>query len=546
MGISVKRAASWSFPEIALILCLPMAGSAGFFGRSGDGARGPTVLTLEPGARSTALGEAVVASTGGAAEVFANPATLRNVGRPELFVSRTAFGADQSLTAASYVRPRWRGARHAWGASFALLQTDPFDVVVEDSSSGEVRPWEGVVAVSHARPLGFVAAGASVKLIHQDLGGDAATTVAMDMGFSQDIREGRVGWGVALVNAGPSLNWGERHTGLPTALKLGVERRFRRGETSAQWDWPAGRKPILRAGGSWRAAIWKGRVLALRAGWAGDERVGSDRWIPSLGWGLDMGAGQINYALTARTGGAAVHRVDVGCRWGRALPEESARAASIRRARDAMATGQWLAARQTVRECMGTSPRDPELRRLSADIERGFTESLDPDALLARGREAFVAGRYEEAAEAYRALLIVDPKNKSATDGLARAEGRRAAVEEARARSRVHEARRREIALWTESARTAMSAQRWREAHDLWRKVVAADPTRRDAAQARDLCAAEARGRAQSAYAAGMSAYGAGRLEEAVTLFRRAHEDDPDDKNILRSLERVEEEWRRR
>lgn len=585
---------------VLLSLLSPLMTSAEFFSTKDQGTRGPTILTMEAGARALGMSGAYVAVSDDAGALQWNPAGLQQLSRSEIQVMQATHYGEQSQQFAGVAHPVWRaGDRETWGLSANFLSMDSFEVLEEGESQGEAHPQEGVVGLSYSRSLWRMSWGLTGKYIYAKTFDQSGRAYGMDVGLrSEGI--GPWAWGATLSNFGTSLKLGQEEIGLPTVIRVGVARTWRvfqesRILTTVQWDAPADDKSEGSAGVEYAvpfAGNWRGAIRA------GARTNGGDPM--SVGGGITRQSLEVNYAYVPHSELGDAHRFDLTWRFGKELAPEVRRRALFEEASALVKDGRILEARPVLEELESLSPRQRDVQKLLQESQRQFAESLDPETLFLLARNAYDEGELSNAADLFRKILLVDPNHASAQVGLKKTERKIEQERAARLKAEVDRTRQQEVTKRSRLAQKYEDSGAWDAALVQWQKVLVlegkssgvqgrvtncrnklcnqaervwadgdaekalalykaaetgeafpraaqgADRVRwekakRDAAlqQKESRVAAES---AQAIYKRGMAAYVAGELRKAKALFLEAQALNPRDKNIRQALDHVEAE----
>jgi hypothetical protein len=274
---------------------------------------GAAFLLLPIGAKSVALGQAVVAEQGGTEAVWWNPAGLARAEKTELAVHhyQTIIGTGDAV---SFLIPS--DLLGVFTASIYLLDigeqavTGPGGLPV-----GSILPRFLVFAATYATPIGGrVNAGLTYKIVQfrVDCTGLCAgvptlssTGSAVDAGVQYSVPIPAPVWiGVAVRNLGPKLQVrdSEQADPLPTRLQVGATyqvtplQRYARDldlHVNADFiDELSFESPSARIG----ADIGYRNVAFFRAGYVFKEFEGSEQYGPSVGIGLSAGNLQVDLA----------------------------------------------------------------------------------------------------------------------------------------------------------------------------------------------------------------------------------------------------------
>ena len=190
---------------------------------SAAGTSGAQFLKLGQGsARAMALGGAYVALAEGSDAMTSNPAGLAATQQREFAFSylRAVQGLDSPLYL-GYAQPM---GRTTWGANFGYMSDNGFDVrdsrgVPQQSANVTVRDGYGAVGLARSFWYEKLFLGASVREIHEDIGGAAHDTLAADFGAMLKPT-GILSLGFAVQNFGASTTDVARVTRGGAAVRL--------------------------------------------------------------------------------------------------------------------------------------------------------------------------------------------------------------------------------------------------------------------------------------------------------------------------------------
>ena len=225
--------------------------------------------------------------------------------------------------------------------------------------------------------------------------------------------------------------------------------------------------------------------------------------------------------------------------------------------------------------------------KLDREFRLQFSESLEPDNLLAMGKESLETRNYPEAVNRFQKLLLVDPKNKEGRTLLTQAESLLDKEKQSRLQEEVLRKRTQQRNFLEREAKIRFSQQDWSDAVELWQKWVrfGGDPKQGEGeiqrcwdrlyADAEKALAAKNPERAialfqsigvgyrdagerakrlrqelqkeriaagKEKYQQGMEAYVAGEFNKARDLFQEALILNPADDRALQALSRMKEE----
>lgn len=307
----VNRAAS-----IALLLAALAAPAS-----AGPGTTAADSLNLGMGPRATAMGEAF---TGQSDDLFAlhwNPAGLARLYDAEAAFSYLNLFDDtrQHYLAFAWPEP---GRGRAYGLGLSYLKVDPFAAYDNTGGrSGTVEAADLVFSAAAAQRWDRWAAGAAVKYVHSELAGIQAQTPSMDLGVSflsrRPVTSGRLDFGLAAQNLFGALKYDSESFPLPRTFRAGVsfaktllaDDVLTLNADLVQSDAADG----LQA--SYGAEYWLLNLVALRAGMAGGQDVGSGL---RMGLGFRLRGFHFDYSWAGFGELGTVHRAAVTVKFGRA------------------------------------------------------------------------------------------------------------------------------------------------------------------------------------------------------------------------------------
>jgi len=139
-------------------------------------------LNLPVTAKSAALGGVLVTSPEADVQLFAhNPALIDSSLHHHAGLSYQSLVADIGYGSFSYVRNL--GTVGTWGASIQFLDYGEFQGFdAAGTPTGSFNGSDIAFSISHARPLGPIKMGGSLKVVHSTIGGLQASALLMDIG----------------------------------------------------------------------------------------------------------------------------------------------------------------------------------------------------------------------------------------------------------------------------------------------------------------------------------------------------------------------------
>jgi hypothetical protein len=285
------------------------------------------VLLLPASARALALGGAGAPLISDDAAIFYNPALMQGQGVPvSVSGSYQAYVESSSLSALSAA---FSVGRTRVGAGIQLLDYGSSPEIIPDPGTGGERGTPTGAEVS-AVDLAFTLAvsrtvarrgvlGASVKLLREQVAGEASNAGAVDVGLVVPLH------GVVLTVAGQNLDLGSgialagREAALPELLRVGAfvplfawERSAIAGVGEVMQVSRVGLTRIAALEGTWVSS--NDVLFALRAGYRSEP--GTTLAGPlTFGGGVQSGRLRVDYGYQGLRGLAGTHRF--GARWRR-------------------------------------------------------------------------------------------------------------------------------------------------------------------------------------------------------------------------------------
>jgi tetratricopeptide (TPR) repeat protein len=372
---------------------------------AGDGDGGTqSVFSIGAGARAIGLGRSFVSIADDASAVYWNPATLRNVQRTQvMFMYMPVFG---DFTGADYV---YFGGVYptlsagAFGVGFQRIGTT-FDAYDDLSRSlGESNYSESQLLFSYAFQrhsrwvLGSLAAGASFKIVNQNVDPYSSTAPGVDIGLRwlPDAAQS-LALGVNfqdISGAEQKLDAATDITYSTIMLGAGYKHAFSNGSALRvllEIDMPERADSRYHFGAEYSFS----KYLALRAGY--------DEGYISFGLGVTVSAFGFDYAYLTRDEAGASHPVSISVGVGKTLDKK----------------------RQEI--------ADAEAAELQQLIQQQFESRVAVHRTRAAQLEA--EGDYAAALDEWQIVLEYIPDDAQATEGAARAREQFLAIQAAATR----------------------------------------------------------------------------------------------------------------
>lgn len=291
-----------------MIAALLLAAAPAFAGASAKGTSAAPFLTLAPGARGSAMGEALGGVADDAYAAWYNPAGLGFLERVEAGAAHESRLAGISYDAAILSVPvlSWRDSplrANAYGVtalsvySLSASGIERRGLVETDSPSGTFASSDRAYALSYGwnKPGTNWALGGTVKLVDTGIDSARATTLAWDGGVLWKGERGSAGAGVR--DFGRGLRYSSTTDPLPTAYWAGGSYRPADGWTlAAQLGAPLRDAASLGVGVERRWLAMPGLAAAARAGYNTGRGDGGGIAGASLGFGVEWRAMEFDFA----------------------------------------------------------------------------------------------------------------------------------------------------------------------------------------------------------------------------------------------------------
>lgn len=256
---------------------------------AGVGESGATFLRMEQGGRGIGMGGAYTAVADESSAWWWNPAGAAWGKRREVAISHAKFVETMHT---QYLSVLWPASKElgTFGASLTYMTIPGIDGFDENG-----RPAGKLTANGYAASLAYarmvmegLSAGVNVKIIGQKLATEQGTGFAGDVGLQ--YRQGPLGFGVAVQNAGPKLAIAGGSSPLPLNVKAGLSYTPHPKVILAVDEEKARDTDFrLHLGGEWKVS----QAFSLRAGF---------QQLPTLGSGAGYAMG-VGYATALGTAG---------------------------------------------------------------------------------------------------------------------------------------------------------------------------------------------------------------------------------------------------
>ena len=264
-----------------------------------QGQAGSLFLTINPGARSNAMGEAQIGVANDVYATYYNPAGLTNLSTKEFSFMHTSYLPnlvdDMSYDFLTFAMPFREG--ESIGGHFTYLNLG--DQVSTDTNGNEIGSFSSymyALNVSYARQIDESSSwGVNGKYFYQELAVinslDASSgSFAVDLGYFKHnaMDNPNLKLGAVLTNVGPGVSFGDgEEDPLPTRLGLGLSLLTLEGQATVAFDfnYELNNQTVVTNLG---AEFYLVEDFALRAGFLSDPS--GDLNYTTLGLGADLGA----------------------------------------------------------------------------------------------------------------------------------------------------------------------------------------------------------------------------------------------------------------
>ena len=264
-----------------------------------QGQAGSLFLTINPGARSNAMGEAQIGVANDVYATYYNPAGLTNLSTKEFSFMHTSYLPnlvdDMSYDFLTFAMPFREG--ESIGGHFTYLNLG--DQISTDTNGNEIGSFSSymyALNVSYARQIDESSSwGVNGKYFYQELAVinslDASSgSFAVDLGYFKHnaMDNPNLKLGAVLTNVGPGVSFGDgEEDPLPTRLGLGLSLLTLEGQATVAFDfnYELNDQTVVTNLG---AEFYLVEDFALRAGFLSDPS--GDLNYTTLGLGADLGA----------------------------------------------------------------------------------------------------------------------------------------------------------------------------------------------------------------------------------------------------------------
>ena len=281
---------------------------------AGPGTTGATFLKLGVGSRPIAMGEAYVAVADDVSALYWNPAGLAQITGKQVNLIHTEWFQSIRYEYLGYCQPLLGGVI---GASGTILYIEGIERRTTDTEQpeGHIPARDLAVAVSYGRQFGDsekLNAGATLKIIYQQLDDRTATGVVADLGLLYKLNVEKWTLGLAIQNLGYESAFISEQSPLPINLKMGISNKYLEDKLTIASDINYGiMDSVFSVGGGidW----WVHPVFAVRGGYKYNSAMSSLGFLAGLtvGAGFRINIFDIDYALVPYGDLGLTHRISL-------------------------------------------------------------------------------------------------------------------------------------------------------------------------------------------------------------------------------------------
>ncbi|MDE0021848.1 MAG: PorV/PorQ family protein [Candidatus Poribacteria bacterium] len=289
-------------------VCAVLTACAGF-AASADGEHIFPSLNIALGAAAVGTGQSGSADSADAYSIYWNPAGLALASQTEVAAMSNAWVLDVQQSCAALAHP----LSDKIGAGFLVSYLDYGEIVRRDDNgneTGQFRPYDLVAGAGLGANVGAQThIGAAVKYLLQEIDGESANGVALDIGIRREFLNGRASAAASAHHIGNGIGFNEERFPLPTSYRIGGAYRFSSAALVADAVFPSGADPLIGAGMSVRPL----ELLTLRCGYRyefGGNDLGALSGL-TVGFGLHIEPFTIDYALVSMGSLGPSNRVSV-------------------------------------------------------------------------------------------------------------------------------------------------------------------------------------------------------------------------------------------
>ncbi len=210
---------------MAGLFALPSSSIAGL--STSPGTSAAAFLDLGFGARAVAVAEAFVSAADDVTAAHYNPAGFAypafsvdpsQKSRPyEVLVGQSLLVQEISMT-------QFALARRPFAFSLTRLSLDGIEARTAETASpdGRLNAADLALGVSAAHQFAGIGVGATVKFLHENIGPNTASALAVDLGLLRRFEGSPLSVGACLANVGSKMRYVDQAAPLPTVFRSGI------------------------------------------------------------------------------------------------------------------------------------------------------------------------------------------------------------------------------------------------------------------------------------------------------------------------------------
>jgi tetratricopeptide (TPR) repeat protein len=395
-----KRSAAGPLAAVVLCVVLACPGPA----RALTANTAAPFLSVDSGSRPAALAGAYAALADDCFSLVYNPAGLHRVTLPALAAQHNEWGLDMRQEFFCAALPMGPGGLGI-GLTYMSYGSIPGRDATGARTGASLTPTDLDLIAGYGLSglLPGVATGASVHLISENLAGDGAFGLAVDLGAQVDLPGSGLGLGLAVRNLGLSIGGfslptqaavGAAYAAVPRVLNLGV-----------QADLPLASGALAVAGGAEFTVLQR---VALRAGFrAIPAEAANGLHGLTAGLGVNLAPFNVSYAYQPLGSLAQSHRVTLEYAFA-AAPGTAPRAVKNAPAKPLLFPTPTPEVGLLPPKEM---PMQPSTQTLNARLTAATPEEIqEAKEDFLRGQELYKSHQYDLAIEEYEKALAVYPE----------------------------------------------------------------------------------------------------------------------------------------
>lgn len=244
------------------------------------GTRAVNILSVQPGARPRAMGNAFTAMPDDPNALWFNPAGFGTIKYWDVIATHKTFMADMQQNHAGIVVPLGfltsESVMDFGGIGFSIGMLDYGTLPGRDvsgASSSDFQAKDGLMTLGYGKSIGPLSVGVNAKMYKLKISDQRAEGTAYDLGFQYKQNASFWGFGVAVKNLGGQARYAQQDEPLPQDVTAGVMMAPLQDMLTLTADLvsPKDSYAGYRAG----AEFWANRIIALRAGYDSTLKAGS-------------------------------------------------------------------------------------------------------------------------------------------------------------------------------------------------------------------------------------------------------------------------------